>query len=372
MLEELKADQGVIEFGPFNIGLPTPLKIRAILDGEIIVSSEYEFGYSHRGLERLIENQNWSSIIPFSDRMEPESAVFSELVICQAVEQLCNIEVPDRAKYIRIILSELTRIACHLRYIQLVSGTLDCQSLVNYVSRDREKILDLIELVSGSRFSITYLCFGGVVVDVSEGFLERVNEASNLLKQRLKEYESLLSTNHFFKKRLENLAVISKKSVIRYGLSGPNARASGLDCDVRRMAPYSNYDHLNVRKDFSELNSRGDALSRYLMRIVEINDSMDLIEGAVGKIQSGAYYSDDVQSSFHIPAGEAYSRVESPRGILACHIISDGSMRPRRVHYITPSINSLTALPKTLSGIQIDDATLVLVGLDIKMSEVDR
>jgi NADH-quinone oxidoreductase subunit D len=379
--ECLRTDLISWEIGPYYSSLPGPMKLRLVLDGEIVVSGQVETGFLHRGLEKAIEGHDWRASIAYADHLDPEAAIYGELVLCQAVEEIASIDVPARAVSIRVILSELTRLSAHMLYLVNVSRAAGAETLVHYVLRDRERVLDLFELLTGARFSINFLRFGGVSSDVTEGFIERVLEVCDLIRVRIKEYNDLLTFNNTFLKRTTRMGVISPDLVYRAGVTGPNARAAGVHFDVRKAHPYLSYKSL----DFKVPTGRGtdgivgDSHDRFLLRLLEMTESVEILRHVAETIPSGPFLNRQIlpevgaeDYQIKVPSGEAYSRVESSRGMVSCHLISEGGTRPSRIQFHTPTTANLTALPEILIGIRIEDLPVLLASLDLSIAEADR
>jgi NADH-quinone oxidoreductase subunit D len=344
------------------------------LDGEIIVSSTVESGFLHRGLEKAFEVHSWQSAVAYADHLDPEGAVFGEMALCLAVEEIANLEVPGRAQGIRVILSELSRISGHMGYIVKMARAVGAETMMHFVLRDRERVLDLFELLTGARFSLNFLRFGGVKADVTEGFIERVMDVCEMIRIRIKEYNDLFTFNHSFLRRTAGVGVIEKDAVHRLGITGPNARASGETLDVRKEHPYCGYDAI----DFSipvgqgEGGAVGDAHDRFLIRLREIAQSLEILKQAADAIPAGEYSNTKLVQDLSIPAGEAYARVESARGLISCHVVSDGKHQPSRVQFRAPTTALLEVLPEILRGIRVEDLPVVLASLDLGIAEADR
>jgi NADH-quinone oxidoreductase subunit D len=372
--ERLYTDLTDWTIGPYHGALPGPMRIHLRLDGEVIVDGFVEKGFLHRGLEKTLELHPWQAAVSYADRLDPEAAAFGELALCLAVEEIGEITVPPRARVIRTIISELTRVSAHLGYLARVARSVGSETMVHYVLRDREKILDLFELASGSRFSISFLRYGGVCADVTEGFVERVLEACELIRVRLKEYNDLFSFNQAFLKRSARIGVITEAMARRLGMTGPNARSAGIPFDVRKAHPYTGYE----RFDFSapvglgEGGVAGDAHDRFIVRLREIAQSLEILKTAVEAIPDGEFAAMRVDRDFVVPTGEAYARVESARGLLGCHVVADGSDKPVRIQFRTPSVASLAAVPELIRGARVEDLPVILASLDLGIAEVDR
>ena len=368
--ECLNTDFSIWEIGPYHGALPGPMKLRLVLDGEIVVSGQVETGFTHRGLEKTLEIHSWQSSVAYADHLDPDGAAFGELALCLAVEQVAEIEVPDRAKVIRIILSELNRISSHMGFVARMARSVGAETMLHYVLRDREKVLDLFELLTGARFSFNYLRFGGVKNDVTEGFIERVLEVSELLQSRLKEYNDLFTFNHAFLKRTLPMGRLDRDAIRRFGITGPAARASGEGADIRLLFPYSGYDRFDF--DVPKESGAGGAHHRFLIHLHEILASISILKHAAEQIPKGEFEIGRIERDFLLPEGEGYSRVESPRGLLACHVVSDGTANPHRIQFRTPTASHLMALPDLLRGIGVEDLPVLLASLDLSIAEADR
>lgn len=375
------------DIGPYHSSLPAPMKLSLSLDGEMIAHCKLETGFLHRGLEKSFELHPWISLIPYADHLDPENAVFGELTLCQAIEEIARIEVPPRAQSIRLILAELTRISSHLHFIVKMGMAVGTDTIVHYVLRDREKILDLFELLTGARFSLNFLRYGGVNADVTEGFIERVIETCEMIRIRIKEYNDLFTFNYGFLKRTAYIAPLSKEDILRCGITGPNARASGVSFDMRKnlsdmpgsipnnmQRNLQGYEKLDFQIPIGrgEGGILGDAHDRFLIRLREMGQSIELLKQVTEKIPAGEYIAKRIEPTFVVPAGEAYARIESSRGLLGCHVVSDGRSFPNRVAFRTPTVAALMAIPKVTRGIRIEDLPVVLASFDLSIAEADR
>jgi NADH-quinone oxidoreductase subunit D len=372
--ELLQTDLTSWEIGPYHGSLPGPMRLRLKLDGEIMVHGSVETGFLHRGLEKSFELHSWQSATAYADHLDPENAVFGEFALCLAVESIGKIPVPARAQCIRIILSELTRVSSHLGFIARMAKVVSSESTVHFVLRDREKILDLFELLTGARFSLNFLRYGGVASDVTEGFVERVLEVCDLIRIRLKEYNDIFSFNDAFLRRTSFIGVTPTGNVLKYGVTGPNARSAGLAFDVRKAHPYSGYEQVDFESPVGtgEGGTIGDAHDRFVLRLREISQSLEILKQLVDNIPGGEFHTLTVDREFKVPAGEAYSRIESSRGLLGCHVVSDGGEKPCRIQFRAPSSASLMLLPDLIVGSKLEDLPVILSSLDIGMAEVDR
>jgi NADH:ubiquinone oxidoreductase subunit D len=346
------------------------MKLRLRLEGEVITACEVETGFLHRGLEKALELHLWQSSIAYADHLDPEAAVFGELALCLAVEEIMNLEVPPRAQVIRIILSELARVSSHLVFIARMARAVGSETVIHYVLRDRERVLDLFELLSGARFSLNFLRFGGVCADVTEGFIERVQEACELIRIRLREYNDLFTYNHAFLGRTQSVGVISTASALSSSLTGPNARASGVSLDVRRDFPYSGYQGSEFPDSESVIS--GDAHARFLLRLREIGQSVEILRQETEQIPRGEFASIKVDKDFKVSKGESYQRVESARGLLGCYVVSEGGRSPARVQFRPPTYAALAILPALARGVRLEDLPIIMASLDLGIAEADR
>lgn len=372
--ELLQTDLTTWEIGPYHGALPGPVRLKLSLDGEVIVRGQVETGYLHRGLEKAMELHRWQSAIAYSDHLDPENAVFGELALCMAVESVARVSVSPRAQYIRMIVCELSRISSHLGFIARMAKVVSSGSAFHFVLRDREKVIDLLELLTGARFSLNFLRFGGVSADVTEGFVERVIEVCDLIRIRLKEYNDLFTFNDAFMRRTAFIGVTPLYLVQKYGVTGPNARSAGLDFDVRKNHPYSGYDLLDFQSPVGtgEGGTLGDAHDRFIVRLKEISHSLEMLKHLVDSIPTGEFQGLVVNKDFKVPTGEAFARVESSRGFLGCHLVSDGGVTPGRVQFRTPSQASLMVVPELIIGTRLEDLPVIMASLDIGVAEVDR
>ena len=373
--ERLSTDLTSWEIGPYYDALPGPMKMRLLLDGEIIVSGEIETGFVHRGLEKAMELQNWQVAVAYADRLDPENAFFAELALCMAVEEISQFETPARALNIRLILSELSRVCTHLGYVVKVAKAVNAETMVHYALRDRERVLDLFELLTGARYSINFLRYGGVKLDMTAGFLERVLETCDLIRIRLKEYNDLFTYNHAFLKRTRGMGVLSSELIKKYGITGPNARASGVLSDTRKEHPYLGYEKLNhhlISTSEQSSHQSADCHSRFVIRLNEISQSLEILRAISDAVPPGEFELMKVEKDFAVPSGEAFARVESGRGRLGIYVVADGSARPSRIQFSTPSPASLLAVPELIVGIRVEDLPVLLASLDLGLAEIDK
>lgn len=362
------------KMGPFDPRLPGPLRLELELDGVVVRAARVELGFCHRGVEKALELHSWETAIPYADRVDPENALYGELAYCLAVEQICGVSAPERAGRARMILAELSRISSHLRTLAKFCEVLELDAFAHYLLKDRERILDLFELVSGARFTLGYLRLGGVAYDITDGFLEKTRETCEELKRHMPEYEALMTRNRVFYQSLVDHGVLGLSVIHRFGVTGVNARSSGTLFDVRRDQPYLEYSEYapTVFAGHQGLGSVGDCYHRFVHRLLELKESVRLIEELEKDFPKGDFRLESFRREPHIPNGEAYVRVETPRGLMGCHVISEGAFSPARVQYQTPSSAVVDCLSTALIGIDIDLVPLFLASLDISVTEVDR
>ena len=357
-----------VNLGPQHPSTHGVLRLLVELDGEIIVSCRPVIGYLHRGLEKMFEKRSYKQTVPFTDRMDYCASLNGNLAICQAIERLGNLQVPERAQYIRVLLCELNRIASHLVFLATYATDIGATTVFLYAFREREKCLDLMECMTGARLTYNYVRPGGIPQDLPEGFEKGVHSFLDDLLKALQENDTLLSGNRIFRGRLEGVGVLSAEMAATYGASGPVARGSGINYDVRKAAPYDVYD----RMEFDvPVYTQGDCMARYLVRIEEMRQSARIIKQCLHEMPEGDIMC-KMPKIFKPAAGQAFSRTESPRGELSFYVVSDGTPNPARVHGRTPSFVHLGLLPAMLPGVKIADVIAILGSLDTVLGEVDR
>jgi len=365
----LKTEPFVINLGPLHPSTHGVFRIRLTMDGEVVVDAEPIFGYLHRGVEKLAESRTYRQNMPYTDRLDYVSSMSNGMAYAMAVEKLADIRVPERAEYIRVIMAELQRIASHL--LAVGSFTNDLGTFFTpfmYMFREREKIVDLLEMVSGQRLLYNYMRFGGVSQDLPDEFLPALEKLVRTMPDYIEEYDQLLAKNEVLLARSRGIGVLSADMAVNYSVSGPVLRASGVKRDVRRTDPYSVYD----RFDFEIPTARnGDCYDRYRVRIAEMRQSLRIIEQAMEQMPPGEVLN-KVPLRLRPPAGEVYSRIESTKGELGFYLVSDGSDKPYRFHVRAPSLINLTALRRMVIGCKLADVIAIFGSIDICMGEVDR
>ncbi|RYZ81129.1 MAG: NADH-quinone oxidoreductase subunit D [Proteobacteria bacterium] len=344
-----------MQVGPIHHDLPGVMKMNLILQGDVILRTDLEFGYSHRKIESLLQKNEWLSSFIFVDRLDSDSSFFYEWAYAQAVEELCNFQVPKRAQRIREIFADLTVIAGHLLYLARMMRALRFDTAYHYLLREREVVLDLFELLAGARSNMNYLRYGGVSQDISEGFLQRVFDLSTQFLLRTAEYKAVMFENASLRSRLSGLAVLSPDAIQQFNLDGPNVRA---------MNP------LESQMIIAAVG--GDALSRVETRMSEIISKFLHLRELVDQVPQGDFRLFDYDRDFSVPAGEVFQSVEGHRGEIALHLISDGTEKPKRVAWRTPSQKMVQAIPSLLKGLPVHELSVALFSLDLSVSEVDK
>lgn len=365
---EILSQGMVINVGPQHPSTHGVLRLILTLDGEQILHCEPVCGYLHRGLERMMERRPYRHNIPFTDRLDYLAALSCNLGICQCIERLGGVEVPERAQYIRVLLMELQRIASHLVFLGTFGTDLGATTMFLYAFREREMVLDLLEECTGARLTYNWVRVGGVPDDLPDGFGQNVLAFLKLFRERIEEYHQLLTRNRIFRSRTQGIGILPKHLALAHGASGPVIRASGVAYDIRTVAPYEVYDRVQFDVPVME---KGDVWARYMVRMEEMRQSIRIIEQVLRDIPDGPVQT-KLPKVFKPPAGIAYSRVESPRGELSFMMVSDGSPNPARVHIRTPSFVNLSILPHLLEGTKVADLVAILGSLDIVLGEIDR
>ena len=359
----------LLNMGPQHPSTHGVFRMVLWVDGEKIVDVVPHIGYLHRGSEKLCEGEQYNQVITLFDRMDYIANFNNEHVYVRAVEKLMGLEVSERSEYIRVILCELNRIASHMLFIATMGLDAGAMTPSMFCFRGRERIQGLFESVSGARMMHNYFRIGGLKEDVPDDFVHQVREVLDLVKKDTEESDKRLSFNEIFLARLKNIAVMSAEDAIDFGLTGPCLRASGVDYDVRKAAPYSVYD----RFDFDvPIGLDGDCWDRYYLRVQEVYQSIRIVEQALEQLPSGDVASSLGRRLLRPPAGEVYVRGENPRGELGVYLNSDGTDRPYRIKVRPPSFCNLSSLKHMLKDSWIADSVVILGALDIVLGEVDR
>ena len=384
----------VLNMGPQHPSTHGVLRVILELNGETVVKAEPEIGYLHTGIEKSCESKTYSQAITLTDRLDYLAPLSNNLCYCLAVEKLLGLEIPKRAQVVRVLLTELTRIASHLVWLGTHAIDLGAMSMFLYCFREREEILKILEMVSGQRMMTSYFRIGGLAVEPPPGWLDHVKRCVEMLPGRIREYEDLLTQNRIWLGRTKGVGVISAEDALAWGITGPSLRGSGTAYDVRKVFPYSGYDEY----DFDvPVEAAGDCYARYLVRVEEMRQSLRIVKQAMermpheGPIKADApgiippqrekmktemealiYHFKIFTEGFSPPPGEVEQVIESPRGELAFYVASDGSSRPLRVKVRAPSFVNLQALPKLCEGRLIADVVACIGTIDIVLGEVDR
>lgn len=383
----------VLNMGPHHPSTHGVLRLMLELEGEVILRAEPVIGYLHTGFEKEMETRTYHQNIVFPPRIEYLATMIEEHAYVLAVEKLLGVRAPERAEVIRVILAELSRIASHLVWLGTSAIDVNVTSMLMYCFNDRERVMDIFEMVSGQRMMHGYMRVGGLQWDVPVEFIERVRGFVEDLPGRLDEYERLLTDNLIWRERTEGIGVLSYDDALRYGCTGPIGRGSGVNYDVRKAFPYGGYETY----DFDvPLGSRGDTFDRYTVRMEEMRQARRIILQALDRLRDGPIMVDDrkvalppraelvrsmeavihqfklVSEGFHPEAGEVYSAVESPRGEKGYYLVSDGSNRPVRARVRSPSFNNLQALPVMIFRNMVSDVVVAIASIDIILGDIDR
>lgn len=388
-----KREEVFINFGPQHPSTHGVMKLRVKLEGERVIECTPVIGQLHRGLEKLAEGMLYGQFIPFTDRMDYLAAADNNLGYVLAVEKLLEIEAPERARYIRVIIAELQRIASHLVAIGSMGLDLGAWTALIYTFRDREYILDLFEMFCGARLTLNCFRVGGTPYDITPEFLSKLNEFLTYFPKKVDEYEALLTNNPIWLSRTKGVGVLTAEEAIANGVTGPNLRASGVNWDLRKHRPYEIYDRLEFDVP---LGANGDVFDRYLVRVQEMRQSVRMIKQAVQQLPEGDIMVDlpgvtlpdkekfvnnfpAVTRHFHLliqgfspPKHEIYFGVENPKGELGFYLVSDGSGYPYRLKIRSPSFVHCNIIPKLAKGVLLPDLVAILASFDPVMGEVDR
>ncbi len=371
--DPLKTDEYILNMGPQHPSTHGVLRVLLKTDGEIVEAATPYIGYLHRTFEKHAERMSWPQIVPYVDRMDYLASMNNDLGYALAVEKLAGIEVNERASYLRVIVAELNRIASHLVFLGTYGLDIGAFTPFLYAFRERERIIDLFEEISGSRLLYNYIWIGGVAWDAPDGWLQKVADFCDYFEPKIKEYNDLLSFNKIFIDRTANVGVIPADLAINYGLSGPSLRGSGVKFDLRKNDPYCIYDRFDFDIIVGEgaKGTVGDSWDRYFVRVQEMRESVKIIRQALKDIPDGDP-KEKVPRNVRVPAGEIYFRSETPRGELGYYIISNGGKNPVRVKVRAPAFSNLSILPAIAPGLMVADLVAALGSLDIVLGEIDR
>lgn len=389
----LQGETMLLNMGPQHPSTHGVLRLLLELDGEQIVSCVPDIGFLHTGIEKNMEAKTYEKALVMTDRMDYLNNLGNNLCYCLAIEKLAELDVPERAQVARVLLTELQRIASHLVWLGTHALDLAALSVFLYCFREREIILDIFEMCSGARMMTSYFRPGGLWRDLPEGFDIAVRSFMKLLPGRIREYESLLTENPLYVERTKGIGAISAEAALQIGLTGPALRACGVPFDLRKAQPYSGYERFEFEVPTA---SHGDTYDRYLVRMEEMRQSLRIVGQALDMLPDGPFRSNNRKfvpppraelghsmeavihhfklwtEGFSLPAGSVFMPVESPRGILACYLESDGSPKPLRVHFRTPSFANLQAMPVLTRGHLVADVVAIISSLDPVLGDVDR
>ncbi len=382
-----------VNFGPNHPSTHGVLRLIVDLNGEQVVGVAAVVGYLHTGFEKSMESKTWWKAITYPARIDYVSFQYNELVFVLAIEKLLGLEVPPRATWMRMLLSELNRIHSHLVFLGTAALELGAISMFWYCFRERDRILDLFELVGGVRMHTRYFQAGGLAEDVPPGFFDECAKFVEVMPKAIDDYEGLVDRSPIWLERTQGIGLLSAADAIALGQSGPVLRASGVDWDLRREQPYLTYDKVDFRVP---VYSEGDVYARYRVRLDEMRESVRIIDQALRRMPGGPWIADDrkvvlppreelhtsmeslihhfkiVTEGYRVPEGEVYVTVESPRGELGCYVVSDGGPKPWRVKFRAPSFVALEATATCMTDALVADLIAVVGSLDSVMGEVDR
>jgi NADH-quinone oxidoreductase subunit D len=389
----LTGETMLLNMGPQHPSTHGVLRLLLELDGETIVNAIPDIGFLHTGIEKNMEAKTYLKAEVMSDRLDYMNTTGNNLVYCMAVEKLVDLDVPERALAIRVILTELQRIASHLVWVGTFGLDLAAMSMFLYAFRERELILDILELCSGQRMMTTYIRPGGLWRDVPVEFEAAVRNFIKIFPKRIDEYEALLTKNPLFLDRLLGIGKLDAATALQHGVTGPMLRASGVNWDLRKARPYMGYDQYDFNVPVA---TEGDTYARYVVRIQEFRESLKIVEQALNKLPMGPVHSDNRKfvppprselgvsmealihhfklwtEGFNAPKASIYQAVESPRGELGVYLEGDGGPKPHRVHWRTPSFDNLSVLPKIVKGHLVADLVAILASVDIVLGDIDR
>lgn len=383
----------VLNVGPHHPSTHGVLRVVVQLDGERVLGLTPDVGYLHTGIEKTFENKTYVKGITLAPRMGYLSPINNQLAYVLAVEKLLDVEVPPRATVARVILAELDRIASHLVFLGIHALDLGASSVMLYAFKEREIILDLMEMTGGQRMFPPYLRPGGLAMDLPEGFSAAVRDIADRMPEAVDTYERLLTDNVFWRERTEGVAALTQQQALDWGVTGALLRATGVAYDLRRALPYIGYQDYDFEVP---IRTAGDAYARYLIRVAEIRESVKILHQALARLPEGPFITADRKvapppkeelahsmeavihhfklwtEGFRPPAGEAYVGIEAPRGELGFYVVSDGSGKPWRVHMRSPSFTNLQALETMVKGGLVADLVTAVASMDPVLGEVDR
>jgi NADH-quinone oxidoreductase subunit D len=383
----------VLNMGPQHPSMHGVLRLVLEIDGEIVVRLYPEIGYLHTGIEKSCETKLYQQVVPLTDRIDYLSPMANNLCYCLAVERLLGLEIPPKAQWMRVLLSELTRLNSHLVWLGTHAMDIGALTVFLYTFREREEILRILEGLSGQRMMTSYFRIGGLAMEPPLDFFDRVQGFIKSFPEKIDEYANLLTGNPIFRNRLRGVGFLSAADAIALGVTGPNMRGSGVDFDLRRDMPYSSYEQFQFKVPIA---TDGDCWARYEVRLIEMRESVGIIQQALDGMPQGPIKADApkivlpnrekmktqmealihhfkiVTEGFAVPAGEVYQGIESPRGQMGYYVVSDGAANPWRVHMRNPTFATLQALETMCKGRMLADVVAVVGSIDIVLGEIDR
>ena len=359
-----------VAMGPQHPSTHGVFRMDVSLDGETVVKLKPVFGYLHRNHEKIAENVTYLSSMPYTDRLDYFCSMTNNWAYAMTVEKLTGIAVPERAEYIRVIMAELTRLQNHASLVGFFVNDLGASGTpLLYAMREREHILDLFEWASGARMMCNYFRFGGCRNDLPPGWLQQCRKVVDAFPAFMDEFEKLLTENEIIISRTQKVGILPRPLAINAGITGPMLRASGVDYDIRKVDNYGIYNRFNFRVPLGEV---GDCYDRFMLRLLEMHESVSILKQALDSIPEGPVVGDVKARNFRPKVGEAYGRIEAPKGELGFFLVSDGSPKPYRYRVRPPSLINLTVLEDMCLGHKIADAVIILGSVDIVLGEVDR
>ncbi len=366
--DDIKTGEYLINMGPQHPSTHGVLRLLVQLEGEIVHNMQPHIGYIHSGIEKMTEALSYTQIGHLTDRMDYLSAHQNNEAVSLCVENALQVEVPDRVKFIRTIMSELSRLASHQLWWCVMGMDMGALTTFFYGLRDREDILDIFEETCGARLTVNYSIPGGLMFDIHPNFQRDVKAFIKKFKTKLPEYDRLLSGNVIFTERTKGVGFLSKEDAIAYGVTGPTGRASGFSCDLRKHQPYSAYPLVKFNEVLSDV---GDTYARYQVRIQEMWESMSIIEQLIDNIPEGDY-AVKMKGVVKLPEGEFYQRVETARGEFGVFIVSDGKKNPYRVKFRSPGFSNLFTINHIAKGWKIADLVAIMSTFDLVIPDIDR